>query len=66
MNFNIKIELDKVILIGENPKYNVSYIGSEFTTRFLLIKGINDKIFHLRSDDNGTLYQELINSNYEV
>ena len=50
MNFNIKIDLDKVILIGKDANFNVKY-KSEMETKWLLIKGIEDKIFCLKSNE---------------
>lgn len=70
MNFNIKIDLDKVILIGKDANFNVKY-KSEIETKWLLIKGIEDKIFCLRSNEIETEYpsdlvKEIMKSNYEI
>ena len=70
MNFNIKIDLDKVILIGKDANFNVKY-KSEMETKWLLIKGIEDKIFCLKSNEIETEYpsdlvKEIMQSNYEI
>lgn len=70
MNFNIKIDLDKVILIGKDANFNVKY-KSEIETKWLLIKGIEDKIFCLKSNEIETEYpsdlvKEIMQSNYEI
>lgn len=70
MNFNIKIDLDKIILIGKDANFNVKY-KSEIETKWLLIKGIEDKIFCLKSNEIETEYpsdlvKEIMQSNYEI
>lgn len=70
MNFNIKIDLDKVILIEKDANFNVKY-KSEMETKWLLIKGIEDKIFCLKSNEIETEYpsdlvKEIMQSNYEI
>ena len=44
MKFNVKIELDKVVLIGNDPNFKINY-KSEIETRWLLIKEIANKYF---------------------
>ena len=68
MKFNVKIELDKVILIGNDPNYKINY-KSEIETKWLLIKEIKDKIFCLKSSEinnYGGLVQKIKESNYEI
>lgn len=70
MNFNIKIDLDKIILIGKDANFNVKY-KSKIETKWLLIKGIEDKIFCLKSNEIETEYpsdlvKEIMQSNYEI
>lgn len=68
MKFNIKIELDKVILIGNDPNYKINY-KSEIDTKWLLIKEIKDKIFCLKSceiNNYDTLVKKIKESNYEI
>ncbi|MBP3595918.1 MAG: hypothetical protein J6J60_00740 [Clostridia bacterium] len=68
MKFNVKIELDKVILIGNDPNYKINY-KSEIETKWLLIKEIKDKIFCLKSSEinnYGGFVQKIKESNYEI
>lgn len=67
MNFGITINLDKVILIGRCPDFKVKY-KSELETRWLLIKGIEDKIFCLKSEkiESSDLVKEIEKSDYEI
>lgn len=68
MKFNVKIELDKVILIGNDPNYKINY-KSEIETKWLLIKEIKDKIFCLKSSEinnYGSFVQKIKESNYEI
>lgn len=65
MKFDIKIELDKVILIGEYPNYSANTYSS-ITTRWLQIKGIEDKIFKLKSYADGELLRKFQEENYEI
>lgn len=67
MNLGIPINLDKVILIGNYPNFKVKY-KSEIETRWLLIKGIENKIFCLDSRELETsdLIKEIEKSDYEI
>lgn len=67
MNFGITINLDKVTLIGRYPNFKVKY-KSELETRWLLIKGIEDKIFCLKSEEieSSDLVKEIEKSDYEI
>lgn len=70
MKFDIKIDLEKVVLIGNNPNLKTKYI-SEIETRWLLIKGIKDKIFCLKSHEiekeyPNDLVKEIMKSDYEI
>jgi len=68
MKFNVKIELDKVILIGNDPNFKINY-KSEIETKWLLIKGIENKIFCLKSNeanDSSEFVKNLKRSNYQI
>lgn len=68
MKFNTKIELDKVILIGNDPNFKINY-KSEIETKWLLIKGIENKVFCLKSSEIiglSELVKEIKNSNYQI
>ena len=67
MNLGIPIILDKVILLGRYPYLRVNN-RSELETRWLLIKGIEDKIFCLRTKEieNSDFINEIKESNFEI
>ena len=67
MNLGIPIILDKVILLGRYPYLRVNN-RSELETRWLLIKGIEDKIFCLRSKEieNNDFINEIKETNFEI
>lgn len=68
MTFNVKIELDKVILIGNDPYFKINY-KSEIETRWLLIKGVENKIFCLKSSEinnSSEFVKNLKNYNYQI
>lgn len=67
MNLGIPIILDKVVLLGRYPDLRVNS-RSELETRWLLIKGIEDKIFCLKSKEieNSNFINEIKESNYEI
>lgn len=67
MNLGIPIILDKVVLLGRYPYLRVNN-RSELETRWLLIKGIEDKIFCLRTKEieNSDFINEIKESNFEI
>lgn len=67
MNLGIPINLDKVTLIGRCPNFEIKY-KSEIETKWLLIKGIEDKIFCLKSEEieSSDLVKEIEKSDYEI
>jgi len=68
MKFNVKIELDKVVLIGNDPNFKINY-KSEIETRWLMIKEITNKIFCLKSNEineSSEFVKNLKNSNYQI
>jgi len=68
MKFNVKIELDKVVLIGNDPNFKINY-KSEIETRWLLIKEIANKIFCLKSNEineSSEFVKSLKSSNYQI
>ena len=70
MGFGIEINLDKVILIGNNEELEVKY-KSLIETRWLLIKGIESKIFclnsnELESSNFSNLVKAIKKSDYEI
>lgn len=67
MNLGIEINLDKVVLLGRYPNLKVNY-RSDFETRWLLVKGIEDKIFCLKSREinSSDLIKEIEKSDYEI
>ena len=67
MNLGIPIILDKVILLGRYPTFRVNN-RSDLETRWLLIKGIEDKIFCLKSKEieNSDFINEIKESKYEI
>lgn len=68
MKFNVKIELDKVILIGNDPYFKINY-KSEIETRWLLIKGVENKIFCLKSSEinnSSEFVKNIKNYNYQI
>lgn len=65
--YDLKIDFGKVILVGKKSRLSVLY-GSEFETKWALVKGIENKVFCLKSNEINTqkdLPQE-IQDTYEI
>lgn len=67
MHLGIEINLDKVVLLGRDPNFKVNY-KSELETKWLLVKGVEDKIFCLKSGEinSSELIEEIEKSDYEI